>query len=302
MRARQRPSSDSKAALQVLHRAFRVLDLFTIQRPEWTVTEVAADLGLPLSTTHRILRVLLEHGFLRREPTSRRFRLGIAAVDLGVRGRASMETRAVFVESLRGLSEATGETAILCTLDASGTASFCVDRVESDEPLRLSVEPGRTLPLHAGAMGKALLAFLPPGQQEAVLRAPLSKLCTGTITSRTRLRAELEVIADRGYSTSFEETNPGLWGAAVPILDSRGSAYASIGTAGPLLRYSPDRLAREVISCQEAAAEIAAALGLAVWRAAPDTRAPLSERASRTDARSRIAGRARIARVAPAKS
>ena len=261
----RRGAKGTKSALQVLDRAFSVLHLFTAEQPEWTVSQAALALELPISTTHRVLGVLLQHGFLARDRSTKRFRLGVAAQELGARGRATVDTRLVFADALGELSHETGETAMLCIPDEVGAASFCVDRIETQEALRLSVQPGRKLPLYAGAMGKALLAFMHSEQVARILDQPLEKICTRTITNPARLRSELNEIVARGYATSIEETNLGLWGVAVPILDARGLAYASIGTAGPLVRFAADQLDRQLASCRRAAATIASALGLKTW-------------------------------------
>jgi IclR family acetate operon transcriptional repressor len=121
-------------------------------------------------------------------------------------------------------------------------------------------------------MGKALLAFLPHERVQRVLSRPLAKLCTRTITSAERLHAELDEIRARGYATSFEETNPGLWGIAVPILDPHGWAYSSVGIGGPLTRFVPSQLAQQVAQCNAAAARIARPLGLVVWSPLADQR------------------------------
>src|SRR5207248_3272603 len=140
-----------------------------------------------------------QHAFLGRDAATKRYRLGVAAMELGARSRAVLDTRVIFLDTLRELCEVTGETAMLCALDASGESGFCIDQIETCEPLRMSIQPGHALPLHAGAMGKALLAFLPPERLEQLLSRPLTKLCTNTITSPVQLRSELEEIRTRGY-------------------------------------------------------------------------------------------------------
>jgi IclR family transcriptional regulator, acetate operon repressor len=286
-------SPPEKSALQVLDRAFAVLALFTTDRSHWTVSQVAAELTLPVSTAHRILGVLLQHRFLARDDATKRFRLGPAALELGARGRTTIDARQVFLEALRALASATGETAMICTPNDTNDASLCVERIETSQPLRLSVEPGRTLPLHAGAMGKALLAFMPEERVARIAAGPLERLCAKTITSTSPLLAELAKIREQGYAVSFEETNTGLWGVAVPILDDRGDVYASVGTAGPIVRYVPEHFRRQLASCREAATKIAGALGLQVWTPAPPTNA------RRVPSRSRTGSKTASARSRP---
>jgi DNA-binding IclR family transcriptional regulator len=267
---RERRTSDggsadvNRPAFQVLDRTFSILDLFTEERPEWTTTEVARTLDLPVPTAFRILAALRDRGYVHQHPETKRFRLGIAALQLGERARAVVDLRSVALPVLRRISRETDEMTLLTVLSPAHDRSVCLERVETSQPLRLSLQPGRQLPLHAGASQKALLAFLPGEEAEPVLSAPLERLCTSTITDPQELRAELARIRRRGWASSFEETNVGVWGLAVPILDARRGTVGAIGLAGPSARLSPHMVAEHVRRLHAGAAEIARTLGLEV--------------------------------------
>ncbi len=206
--------------------------------------------------------MLCHHGFLIRDPLNKHYRLGPSALELGSRAQASFDLRQTALPVLRQLSRETGETALLTTPDPQGRHSLCLERMESSHSLRMSVEPGRLMPLHAGAMQKVLLAFMDPSEVERVLEQPLERLCTNTITDPERLRRELREIRRRAYASSFEETDHGLWGVAVPILDLNGSITAGVGTAGPMARLTPGEIDHQVACCSRAASTIAEATGL----------------------------------------
>jgi DNA-binding IclR family transcriptional regulator len=246
----------------VLDRAFAILDLFTVEEPEWTTTEVARRCGLPLATAHRLLAALQRREYVRRDDDTKRFRLGMAALRLGERARSAIDLRAVALPVLRRLAEETGETALLTVLDETRSRSLCLERIESVQPLRLSVQPGRLLPLHAGASQKVLLAFMPEAERERVLAGPLPRLGRATIVDPQELRTELEEIRERGYAVSAEETNAGVWGMAVPILDGSGAIVAGLGFAGPLARRREDLAAHHLTCLRTGAAEVARSLGL----------------------------------------
>jgi DNA-binding IclR family transcriptional regulator len=250
----------SRSTLQVLERTLAILALFTRERHEWTTTEAARESGLPIPTVHRIMATLSQHGFIVRDPVTKRFRLGWAAVDLGERARAAVDLRRLARPTLARLAEATSETALLSTVNERRDGAVCVERVESAMELRLSIEPGREVPLHAGASQKVLLAFLPQEEREAVLSRPLAKLCRATITDSEFLRGHLDSIRHRGWAISFEENNLGVWGVALPILDASGASVASIGLAGPTARFRRQEIATSVRELRLAALEIAHAL------------------------------------------
>lgn len=253
--------SNGKPSFQVLERTFSILELFTEERPEWSTTEVARILHLPIPTAHRILAALKRHGYVSQHEETKRFRLGVAALQLGDRARAVVDLRALSLPALRRLSHETGETALLTVLTPNHARGVCLERVETQQPLRLSVQPGRQLPLHAGASQKALLAYLPDDEIERVLSRPLEHLCHATISDPFALRQELMKIRKRGWASSYEETNVGVWGVAVPVLSERGTVVCALGIAGPSARLTPQRVREDVGRVHVAATEIAHALG-----------------------------------------
>ena len=247
---------------QLLERTFALLSLFAPDRPEWTTTELSSVSGLPVPTAHRIVVALQRHDFLARDPHTKRFRLGPAAIALGRAALSSADLPTVAGKLLPALTAKTEETSLLTVLDDSGTTSVCLLRVESPHPLRLSVQPGRHLALHAGASQKVLLAYLPESERERIAQMPLEKFCRRTIDTTEELLAEIERIRQQGWACSFEETNAGVWGIAVALIDSAGHSVAAVGVAGPQVRASQAGVEQCVRATAEAAGEIATRLGL----------------------------------------
>ena len=256
-------AEEAKPSFQVLERTFSILELFDEDHPEWSTTEVARRLGLPIPTVHRILAALRRHGYVSQHEETKRFRLGISALQLGDRARSVVDLRSVALPALRRLAHETGETALLTVLTPGHDRGVCLERVETAQPLRLSVTPGRQLPLHAGASQKVLLAYLPEDEIERVIEAGLEHLCHATITDPGLLRHELARIRRRGWASSVEETNLGVWGVAVPLRNPRGVVCA-VGIAGPSPRLTPDRVRDDIGRVHAAATHIAEALGLEV--------------------------------------
>lgn len=223
------------AGPKVLEKTLRVLDLFTIEQPSWSVSEIARELEMPTATAHRIVRALEGRSYLGKAGS--RYRLGFAAVDLGRRAMASVDLRSRLGAVLRELARATEETVLLTIYDESRHGSLCVDRIETTHSLRLTIDIGRVTPIHAGASAKALLAFLEEAIVEEILSCPLERFAPGTITDADALREQLVEIRARGWAASYEENNIGAWGLAAPILVG-GRAVASVGFAAPTARHS----------------------------------------------------------------
>jgi len=233
---------------KVLEKTLRVLDLFTVEHPSWSVSEISRELGMPTATAHRIIRALESRSYLARIDS--RYRLGFAAVDLGRRAMASVDLRSRMAPVLRDLGRATGETVLLNIYDEAHHGSLCIDRIEATHDLRLTIQIGRVTPIHAGASAKAILAFLGEPLIAEALAHPLEKLAPGTITDADVLREDLARIRRRGWASSYEENNAGAWGLAAPIVVN-GQPLASIGLAAPTARYSKSAvrdLARLVLS------------------------------------------------------
>jgi DNA-binding IclR family transcriptional regulator len=260
-----------RPSLQVLERTFAILEAFTESRPEWATSDLARHLELPIPTVHRLLAALTRLGYVTKDAQTRRFRLGEAAMELGARARATSDLSAIAVRPLRQLSEISDETAVLTVLSHDRRRSVCLERVETSQPVRLSVQPGRELPLHAGASQKALLAFMPDREIGRLLGQPLERLSTATITEPDRLRRDLDLIRERGWASSHEETNIGAWGIAVPVI-SENDVVCAVGIAGPTSRLSDEVLRRDVPTVQRAALAIARSLGLAVPPVTPPGR------------------------------
>lgn len=253
MHASRQPAESPK----VLERALAVLDRFTESEPEWSTGGLAGAVGLPVSTTYRLVNSLEAQGLLR--PVSGgRYRLGAAAVSLGYRASAGFDLRRDLHAQLEQVAGTTRETALLSVLEPRRMGVLCIDRVEAPQQLRLSLEIGTVVPLHAGATSKALLAFLAPEIQEQVLSHPLAKVAGGTVTDPDKLRSELAAVRQQGWAASREETNDGAWGVAAPVLSRDGGALAVIGMAAPLTRLSePIELAARdaVVDASRRAAE-----------------------------------------------
>lgn len=263
------------SSLQLLDRTFGILALFNSESPTWSLSEVARTMGLKTTTTHRILQVLHQHGFLGRDDTTKRYHLGMAALDLGVRARRVIQGQEGTLSALRWLASATGESAYLVVPSEDRLHSVVMQRAEATAPLRLTIEPGRRLPLHAGSGQKILLAYMSPEDRERVLSRPLERLAKNTITDPERLRSKLDEIALQGWAMTFEESHDGTWGLAVALLQPTGTIAAAVGAAGPLYRYTKQGGEQALRESWRAARSIAEELGLRVARpAGPRRQAP----------------------------
>jgi IclR family transcriptional regulator, KDG regulon repressor len=242
----------------MLQKLGKVLALFSPEQPELSVREIARVFRWPKSTAYRILSRIEASGFLDRDEHSGAYRLGIRLAAYGELARHSTSLQRVVSPWLRKLSDATSETATLMLFN--GTEGVTVDVVESFQPLMLPGLLGGSMPLHATAGGKALLAWAPPGRQSAFMNRPLTKYTANTITDVAELERELEKSRKRGYTTVSGERVEDVYGVAAPVFDHRGEVNAALTVGGPRRRVTAkwDMMAAAVM---EAAASVSAALG-----------------------------------------
>lgn len=209
-----------------------MLNLFTDARPEWKVSEMAEQLGVPLASAYRIVRVLERFGYVDRQLPSGSLRLGLPLLRLGSVVLARLDVREVARPIMRRLATDLGETALLMVPLAH--AAVCIENVEGTYPIRpRSISIGEQMPYNAGALPLALLAFLPEEDQDRLLGSPLPKLAPGTLCNPARLRARCRQIQATGVSYSEGEVVPGTAAIASPVFGSGDSPLvASIGLTG----------------------------------------------------------------------
>jgi IclR family transcriptional regulator, KDG regulon repressor len=252
-RSAAKMTSQKPESMKTLAKTLSVLDLFSDVHDEWRVTDISHKLALPVATTHRIVRSLKDHGYLQRTDRAR-YRLDERALNLGSRAVHTLDVRAALQPVLRDLVEETTETVILAVPDERRRCARCVDRMESTHPLRLSIDVGECIPLHAGAIAKAALAFLDTRVVDDVLGHDLERVGPATITDPAKLRDELELVRTRTWAYSYEETDVGAWGVAAPVLTLGGNLVAVVGVIAPTARHSQGATDMLAASTQLAAA------------------------------------------------
>jgi DNA-binding IclR family transcriptional regulator len=166
--------------------------------------------------------------------------LGIGAVRLGDRARASLDLPGIVDAELRALGQATGELALFAVAEPALCTAVYIAAVDSPQRLRVTAELGTRVPLTAGATARSLLAFAPAPLIEEVLARPRAPLAEGTLLDEAEIRSRLALTRANGWAISWQETFNGAWAVAAPVLDESGIAVASIGVAAPISRHSDE--------------------------------------------------------------
>ena len=227
------PSLREPRYSQSLERGLAILGCFTPKRPVLGIADIADDLGMSRSTTHRYVITLVALGYLE-QGASRKYRLGLRVTDLGMSALNSTGLREHAHPYLEELRQRTSYTTSLSVLD--GTDVLLVDRVPSlrraQSTLGASLHPGSRLPAYCTSMGKLLLANLPePDQRALIAQMKLTKRGPNTITSRKALRDELDEIALAGFAIDDRELSGELYAIAAPVRNEAREVVAALNLA-----------------------------------------------------------------------
>ncbi|MEA2583249.1 MAG: IclR family transcriptional regulator, regulon repressor [Thermomicrobiales bacterium] len=246
-------------SIAVLDRALDVLEALADAAEPLGVTELARRVGATKSAAYRILANLERRGYVSKDPTTARYSLGTRLAYLGQQSLGTFDLRQVARSVLEELYRSFHETVNLGVLE--GDEVVYIDMVESHHGLRMAARVGARDTVHSTALGKAILAFLPPEAIDRRLQRPLPRRTEHTITDPGLLAAELARVRARGVAEDHGENELGARCVAAPIFDHGGSVVAAISVSSPESRLDDPRAAEVATAVRAAAQEITRRVG-----------------------------------------
>lgn len=252
---------DSRNVVNSLAKGLRILEVFSAERPELTLSEVASLAGLDPGTAFRMLNTLVMLGYLSRVPETKRFRLTLKVVDLGLHAIARADLREIARPILRSIVGEVNEAASLGVLD--GADILYVERVRAGlTRIGVDIRIGTTIPAFWSTIGEAFLAYLPMAELERVLAMkPRAGAFPHKPMNRAEIEDRLENVREHGYALRDSYFGSGLRVLAAPVLDVDNYPLAAISVAVPQMQMSTDDFrARALEAVRRAAGEIAKAV------------------------------------------
>jgi DNA-binding IclR family transcriptional regulator len=245
--------------ITALQRGLQILHLFSSSSRGLTAKQVATASKLPVSTVHRFLANLVSSGFLNRDAEGTHC-LGIACFSIGQAAAVQLDIRRLSLPYLRELNQQTRETVHLTV--RHGLSAVYVEKLDSPEPLRIYSRIGASVPLHCTAVGKVLLAYLPPDEQQRILpQLELKRLTENSVGNMQELKTELLRVRRNGHALDLEEHELHIRCVAAPIWDHTGSVQSSLSITAPAFRMPVSRLRQLAPQIQAAGLKISAELG-----------------------------------------
>ena len=246
--------------LDSVENALKVIE-YLAERDEAGVSDISRALGVATSTSHRLLSTLSSREFVVQNPKTRKYMLGIRMFQLGSSVANRLGVRNVALINMEKLAVESGETVNLGVLEKDQV--IYLEKILNDDPIRVELQVGRAVPANCTAMGKAILAFQPPGKLEEILSCiNFQSRANNTISDRGSLLSELEKIKNRGYAVDNEELIKTIKCIAAPVFDHNDRVVAAISIAGPSFRLTDERISELVPLVRDAADKTSKALGL----------------------------------------
>jgi DNA-binding IclR family transcriptional regulator len=225
---------------QTVLKALDILECIALADRPLSAAEAAKMCDLSRPTAYRLISTLASRGYATQEDATH-YRLGTQVLSLSRNVLDSLDLPELAQPYLRQLSDITNETAYLSMLD--GREILYIGKAESSQSVRTHTKIGSRNMVHCTAMGKAMLAFLPEGEQTSLIDGlDLPANTPTTITDRDALAKELAAIRAQEYAIDDEESEDGVRCVGAPVFDHTGHVIAAISVSGPAYRLSVSRL------------------------------------------------------------
>jgi len=248
--------SQPKYPVKSLDKALSILELMIETGDDLAISEIARRLEFGKGTVHRILSTLKARKFVQQDRETQKYGLGIRALDMGTALKKDDILRNAIMPVLNELARRVRET-ISASILVSNEVRY-IARMESDEPLRLSITAGTHFPAHCSATGKMLLAGLSDDELKRLYRrkSAFMEKTSSSIGSLGELLKAMKQIRQADLAYDYEEAFVGVYGVAAAVRNDRNEIIAAIGIAGPKARMSRAKMKEFAESINKAAIEI----------------------------------------------
>jgi DNA-binding IclR family transcriptional regulator len=252
-------------SVTAVDRALDILLCFNEDNPRLSLSQIAEQLNLPKSTTHRHLATLENKHFINRDENTGMYHLGLRFVEMAALILQEAGFQRWTQPHLEHLSAEYGETVDLAVLDGANVIYLQV--IERTRGVKIAAAVGQRLPAYCTASGKAFLAFLPEERVREILKEKLTRYTENTCVSLPELYKDLHATRERGFAITEQEYEHEINAVAAPILDVSGYPVAAIAVAGPSFRLPLEQMNRLGKSIRLASDAIAREGGLGVLSA-----------------------------------
>lgn len=248
----EKSSEKDSRTSSAVERALTILEFISSRTGPVGVNEIANELSLAKSTTHRLLDMLKSRGFVVQLDTLEKYDIGLKAIEVGMSGLKNWNLVDVASPYIQQLAEDLGETSFLAVHD-EGEIVY-VYKVEGKQSVITNSQLGTRKPMHCTALGKAMMSSLHLEEVDNILNEKgMKKYTDKTIVDRQIFFEELSKVRERGYAMDDEEVEIGLTCFAAPIFNYTGKAIAGLSVAGPTARMvtNKNKITKQLLEASE---------------------------------------------------
>jgi len=243
--------------MKTVRTTIALLRQFTASEPELGVSELARRMSLDKATVHRALKTLSSERFIEQDPVTKRYRLGLAVLDIAAARLASFGFLAGSTLEIRQLGAEIGESVSIHTPD--GHEMVCLAFAEAAQPVRVSFFIGERFPVHVTSAGLATLSTMPRPQWAPIV-AQARKESGIRGPDDAGMARLLQAVSEKGFAEADESYEKGVRAIAVPVVNASGSTVCTVSIAAPSQRHSMQSLSAFAPALQRSATRIAAML------------------------------------------
>ncbi len=248
--------------LLTVAKAMDLLNLFSAQRVELGVTEIARILEISKATAHGLASTLAEGGFLQQNRVNKKYCLGVKIFELGLIQPSTMQLNQKAAGVVHELSRSQRATCRVAIWDMDAILVTMTTTFPPEKSVLVG-QIGPRLHAYCSSLGKAVLAFLDDETLKTYLdKIPLTKFTPRTITDRELLLEDLEIARARGYAMDAEEAVLGMTCLGGPVFDHEGMVIGSVSLSGSPEKFAqPKKLEKFGFEVMKAAAQVSRLLG-----------------------------------------
>jgi DNA-binding IclR family transcriptional regulator len=214
------------SSINSIFKTFRLVEIFHEPNFEYSLTEISKKVNITIGSAQRITNSLIAIGYLVKDKKTKKFRLTPKWLPIGFGVLAGLEIRNAALPHLKRLYKETGETVSLVLRD--GDEVIYIERLITPDLLGMTVRVGIRRPMYPNSMGKAILAFLPDDEKNAILERLALNNKGKESFNEAEIKLELDKIKRQGYAINKVQSSGGALAISVPILNYKGKAFAGI--------------------------------------------------------------------------
>lgn len=246
---------DKNYELKLLDKIFDVIECFTVKQPENSMADLQKKLNIHKATLYRILLNLENRGYLKKNTHTGKYRLGAIFLNLSSICLADFDLRTIARPFIQTLAAQTKETVIINIIQ--GYYGFCVERVNSTLPVKITADIGRRVPLLQGASGKILAAHCDEARLSMIYEQEKKNLSV----TLEEISQQMRDIREKGYAVSFAELDSDTTGISFPIRKVGGEVVAGLSIIGPMFRIDSNTIPTLINFTKKCAEQISSEMG-----------------------------------------